>query len=48
MVGAPLKLDEPTTKETRLCYARILVEIKSDAELPEEAYITLHDGESII
>lgn len=48
LVGIPLKLDEPTAKETRLGYARILVEIKVDADLPNEAHITLHDGETII
>jgi hypothetical protein len=48
LVGMPLKLDEPTAKETRLSYARILVEIKADAELPNEANITMYDGDSMV
>lgn len=41
-----LKLDEPTEKETRLSFAKTLVEIKANSEHPEEAYIIMHDGEN--
>lgn len=34
VVGIPLKLDEPTVKETCLNYTRTLVEINADADLP--------------
>jgi len=47
-IGTPLKLDEPTTKETRLSYARILVEIKADAKLLEEAFINMYYGDTIV
>lgn len=47
-VGTPLKLDEQTTKESRLSYARILVEINAKSDLLKEAYITMHDGENIV
>lgn len=48
VVGMPLKLDEPTAKEIRLSYVRILVEINADADLPEEAYISMHDGDTLM
>jgi len=44
VVGNPLKLDEPTAKETRLSYARILVEINANTELPKEAIIKMQSG----
>lgn len=47
ILGMPLKLDEPTAKEIRLNYARILVEISTDANLPEEAVISMYNGEII-
>lgn len=47
-VGIPMKLNEQTAKETWLNYARVLVEIKADAELPKEVYITMHDGENLV
>lgn len=48
VVGNPLKLDDHTAKETRLSFARILVEINADSDLPNETTISLHDGENLI
>lgn len=48
VVGIPLKLDEPTANETRSCYASILVEIKANAYLAEEAHIYMYDGENLV
>lgn len=35
---------QPTKRDS----ARILIEIKADAKLPNEVYITMHDGENLI
>lgn len=48
VVGTPLKSDDHTAKETRLSFARILVEIKADSDLANEATISLHDGENFV
>lgn len=48
VVGIRIKLDEPTANETGLSYTKILVEIKSIEDMPNEVYINMHNGENII
>lgn len=48
IIGKPIKMDAATTLKTRLNYARLLVEVSANDELPDEINLTLCNGENVI
>lgn len=47
IIENPIKFDAATGSKMRLNYARILVEVTSESELPNEIFLTMYNGEDI-
>lgn len=47
IIGKPIKMDAATTLKTRFNYARLLVEVSVEDELPSEIFLSLYNGEKV-